>query len=313
LKYLSKVITLVLAVFLSTVTAQATAQVTAQVTAPTGTSAMPERITTGSSSLQGEAREALARAEGVAQEALRLYERHNVDFALWRQAIAAGQRAQRLAPDEPAPLRFLAEAYSVTLFYARAWDLWQRYEAAGGHLDEDAQAMLAVSGSQLAYSRYAAGDLDGALDLYLRVIGYAPDNLEAHVWAGRILLELGQPDSAAHYWEEVLRLDPSDARAEYFLALARDQARWGVAATTAFYEGVRLYEAGDLRQAQLQFARAGESNRGFTEAWAWLGRSYFEQGSYRDALTYYRRAANLAPDNETYRYFAQESERRMRE
>lgn len=285
----------------------------AQPNAAAGTLVMPERITIGSSSLQGEAREALARAEGVAHEALRLYERHNADFSLWRQAIAEGQRAQRLAPGEPAPLRFLAEAYSITRFYARAWDMWQHYEAAGGFLDEDARTMLAITGNQLAYSRYAAGDLDGALDLYLQVIGYLPNNLEAHVWAGRILLELGQPDSAALYWEEVLRLDPNDARAEYFLQLARDQARWGVAAATAFYEGVRLYEEGDLRQAQLHFARAGESNRNFTEAWAWLGRTYFEQGSYRDALTYYRRAASLAPDNETYRYFAQESERRMRE
>jgi tetratricopeptide (TPR) repeat protein len=274
--------------------------------------AMPERITVDPAVLAGEAGEALARAEGLAREALRVYPRHNADFPLWRQAIAEGQQALRLAPDHPAPLRFLAEAYSITLWYARAWEMWFRYEAVGGRFDEDAQMMLARVGSQLAYSRYEQGDLEGALDYYRRVIDLVPDDLEAHVWAGRILLELRRPEDAAPFWEEVLRLDPGDARAQYFLELARDRARWGVDAADAFYEGVRLYEGGDLRGAQQSFARAGELNRAFTEAWAWLGRTYFEQGNYREAATYYRRAVSQAPENDTYRYFAEESERRMR-
>jgi tetratricopeptide (TPR) repeat protein len=270
---------------------------------------LPVVYAQGRLTLSSEARAALERGEEKAQEALTIYERHNADFPLWREAIAQGRQALSLAPDHPAPLRFLAEAYSITLWYARAWEMWLRYEAAGGLLDPEARDMLARVGTQLGYLRYERGDLAGALEYYLQVIDRVPQDTEAYVWAGRISLELGQPEGAVPYWQEVLRRDPADSRAAYFLGLSHEQARWGAEAVDAFYEGVGLYEQGYLGEAQLRFASASELNPDYTEAWAWLGRTHFEQGNYRAARRAYRRARDLDPGNETYRYFVQESRR----
>jgi tetratricopeptide (TPR) repeat protein len=257
------------------------------------------------------ARESLQRGHEAMRQALATYEAHYPDRPLWQEAIRAGREAQRQAPGRPEPLRFLGEVYTITKWYGPAWNTWMSYLDAGGRLDAEVRAMLVEVGSELGYINYQRGNYDLSLRYYRRVIDLVPDALNAYVWAGRILIETNRPAQAVPYWQEVVDRDPGDARARYFLELARDQAEWGVEAVNAFREGVRHYEEGNLSAARERFARATSLNDRYAQAWAWLGRVEFERGNYRDARTFYQNASRLEPGNETYRYFAAESQRRL--
>lgn len=253
--------------------------------------------------LPTEAATALREGEARMAEALATYPAQYPDRPLWQQAFAAGRRAASLAPDRLEPVRFLAEAYSLSQWTGRAWGAWLDYARRGGVLDEAAQSMAAGVGHELGYGAYARGDLDAALDLYLTITDLAPRDVDARVWVGRILIETERPAQAVPYWQSVVELDPTDARARYFLDLARDQAEWGTRAVDAFRQGVAHYEVGEMSLARERFARATVLNPTYPAAWAWLGRVAFEAGAYADARRAYANAAGLEPGNETYRYF----------
>jgi len=262
---------------------------------------------TAAQSLPEAAADALAEGEAAMAEALATYPAQYPDRPLWQQAFAAGRRAASQAPDRLEPLRFLAEAYSRSQWTGPAWLTWEEFVRRGGVLDEEARDLVAIVGHELGFGAYARGDLDTALETYTRVTEWVPDDVESRVWVGRILIESGRPAQAVPFWRAVLDLDPHDARAAYFLQLARDQAEWGTRPVNAFREGVAHYERGDLRAAAERFARATTLNATYAAAWAWLGRVAFEQGEFVDARAAYANAAGLEPDNETYRYFLSRS------
>ncbi len=266
-----------------------------------------------SAPLSQEARRTLDRAQANAAEALQTYDTYRPDQPLFREAIRYGREAAQLAPDSPEPLRFLAEVYSVTNFYGPAFQNWQAYLEAGGTLTRVMREQAVEVGTELAYERYSRNDKDEALRLYTEVIDLVPEDPEAYTWAGRILLETNRPERAITYWQEVAELKPDDASAEYFLRLAQERARYGTEAVTAFREGVRLYEAGERRAAREQFARATSLNDRYPAAWAYLGRTAFETNNYAAAETFYQNASQLEPNNQTYRYFFEESQRRQGE
>lgn len=350
--------------------------------------------------LSEEAERALERAEAAMQEALGTYERQYPDRPLWQEAIRAAREATELEPGAAEPLRLLAEIYSRSNWYGPAWTSWNAYLDAGNDLSSADAPLFVAVGNELGYTAYSRGDMDAALEYYQRVIEVVPYDKEAYVWAGRILLETGEPEASIPYWETVverdateeraqyflqlarnqaeygidaanafqegvslyeegqlsaasgrfiqaarasesfseayawagrtllesghperaipywealLGRDETDARARYFLSLARDQAAWGPQAVTAFRAGVAAYEAGDLGEAAREFEAATEAQDGYAEAWAWRGRVAFEQEDYADAERYYQRASELQPENETYRYFYEEAQRRSAE
>ena len=235
--------------------------------------------------------DALAEGEARMAEALATYEAQYPDRPLWQDAFAAGRRAMALAPDHLAPVRFLAEAYSRSQWTGPAWNTWRDFLDRGGILDDEGRALAADVGKRLAYGSYAAGNTEAALERYVSVAELAPEDAEAHVWAGRILIETERPAQAIPYWRRALELDPEDARAAYFLELAQAQAEWGSAAVTAFRAGVALYEEDRLSEAAERFARASTLNTGYVDAWAWLGRVAFEQEQYADWAREARRLA----------------------
>ncbi|MCA9838857.1 MAG: tetratricopeptide repeat protein [Trueperaceae bacterium] len=134
-----------------------------------------------------------------------------------------------------------------------------------------------------------------------------PNYKDAAVWTARTYQEMNDPARAKPYWEIVLRLDPGDKRAQDFLRLAEVQASAGVAAGSAFLEGVAAFEAARLADAEASFQRALAENPNFADAWAWLGRVHFSLGDYAKAADEYGKAYQLNPNNDAYRYFANES------
>lgn len=261
--------------------------------------------------LPANAQEAVDRGEQFMAKALATYETQYPDRPLWQSAFREGHTAVSLAPGNPAALRFLAEAYSRANWPGPAEETWEKFIAAGGTLSAEDAELFANAGIANAYAAYQRGDLERAAELYLQVTRHAPHNLEATRWLGRILLEMQRPEQAVAVWRTLTELDPSDAGAQYFLQLSQAQARWGIEAANAFFQGVRAYEAGEMVRARLSFANATARNDSYTEAWAWLGRVAFEQGHFGDAHSAYSRAVSLAPSNETYSYFQKESQRRM--
>jgi len=269
------------------------------------------QITSLSEPLPPPARAALTQAREAAREALASYDTYTPDKPLFREAIRLGREAVRLAPDNPEALRFLAELHGVTGFYGPAFETWERFVEAGGVLDRNAQEQLVRAGTKLGYAQYERGDLEGALGTYRRLTELAPESVLAHRWVGRILLEQGRPRAAIPVWERVLELQPGNVGAEHFLRLSRQGARYGLEAVRTFYEGLRLYEAGRLQQARARFQEATQLSPEYAEAWAYLGRTAFEREDYGAAARAYGRASALEPQNETYRYFWRESQRRQ--
>lgn len=261
------------------------------------------------STLPQAAAEALVEGELLITEALATYPSQYPDRPLWQAAFEAGRRAAGLAPDRLEPLHFLARAYTLSHWIGPAWSTWEDYLRRGGVLSSDDQELVASVGKELGYGAYERGDHELALQYYLRVTDLVPQDAEAHVWVGRILVESGRPAESIPFWDQVSRLDPADTRAAYFLDLAREQSRWGSAPVNVFREGVNLYEAGQANEAAERFARAVLLNPDYPTPWAWLGRVAFESGDYADAGTYYANAVRLEPGNETYRYFLNESGR----
>jgi tetratricopeptide (TPR) repeat protein len=260
------------------------------------------------------AAEALAEGEALMDQALGTYPAQYPDRPLWQEAFAAGRRAVSLAPDRIEPIRFLAEAYSRSGWYGPAWVQWLEYVRRGGRdaLEDDAEAraLIAEAGHELGWGAYSRQEHDLALDYFLTVVDLVPDDVNAHVWSGRILIETERPEQAVTYWRRVTELDPTDDRAAYFVGLAEEQARWGTRAVNAFREGIAYYESDRMSEAEERFARAAAINREYVDAWAWQARVTFERGAYRQAAQLYARALALDPANETYSYFRSEALRR---
>jgi tetratricopeptide (TPR) repeat protein len=257
------------------------------------------------------AQEALDQGAAAMSEALSTYGAQYPDRPLWQEAFRHGRRARSLAPGRPEPLRFLAEAYSRSNWYGPAWNAWLEYLDAGNLLGPEDTPLFTEVGSQQGYNFYRQGRLEDAAEVYRRIIDEVPFDPQAHTWMGRLLIEMERPGQAIGYWQTVVDRNPGDARAAYFLELAREQSVWGTRAVNAFREGVRFYEQGALERARERFARASSLNGAYPDAWAWLGRVAFERDNYRDARTFYQRASSLAPGNQTYAYFHEEAGRRM--
>lgn len=257
------------------------------------------------------AAQALREGEALMREALATYPAHYPDRPLWQDAFAAGRRAAGLAPNHLQPTRFLAEAYSRSRWYGPAWEAWVELVRRGGRDvvtgDREAQAMIVEVGHELGFGAYSRGEPDRALDYYLTVADLVPTDVNAFVWAGRILVETERPAQAIGYWSRAVELDPADTRSRYFLGLAEEQAIHGTRAVNAFREGVAHYEAGRLPEAAERFARASVHNPDYAAAWAWQGRVAFERDRFGDAATYYGRAVELEPGNETWDWFHREA------
>src|SRR5690606_25431854 len=140
--------------------------------------------------LSTEAQEALRSGQQRAAQALTTYGDHYSDQPLWREAIAFGEQARRLAPDRPEPHRFLAQVYSITGWYIRAWQSWNSYLEAGGELDAQARGQLVEVASWLGQNSFARGDHATAISYFETILGIEPGNRLANDRLVRSYLEL---------------------------------------------------------------------------------------------------------------------------
>ncbi len=241
-----------------------------------------------------EATAALREAQTYAAEALAVYGLHRPDLPLWERAFEAGARAQVLAPGRPEPLRFLAQAYGVTGWTARAWSAWEAYGAAGGTFDSSARLEASAAAAKLGYQAFTAGNLQRALDLLSNALKLTPDNLSVASHLGQVELALGDAAAAATHLAQALPDYPS---LEPLLRRAQLGANFGLEAADAYLEGVDLYAAGDYRTAAKEFGVALEASPNFAEAVRGAAASAGARGRANEAVALWKRLAELRPDD----------------
>jgi tetratricopeptide (TPR) repeat protein len=252
----------------------------------------------------------LQQARNASDEAKATYATFDIDKPLWRDAMRLGGAAQRLEPDSPEIALFLAQTYSYTKWYIRAWEQWQKYLSLGQTLDnavsqvgEEAREQFAETGNELGFAAYEATNLQGALTYYQAVNKVLPDDLETLTWLGRIHLELGQPEEARPYWQRARELNPEDESIGYFSSIIEEQVTVGPEASSMFQTGIRAYEAGKLDEALQAFEWALSANDTFTQAYVWAGRTSLELGLSDLAVTYWAQVLELDPADTRAKYF----------
>jgi tetratricopeptide (TPR) repeat protein len=264
------------------------------------------RVTDANSLLQ-EARQA-------SQEAQRTYSSYDIDKPLWREAMRLGGEAQRVEPENPEIALFLAQTYSYTKWYIRAWEQWQKYLSLGKTIDEAAaqsdvaKTQFLETGTELGFAAYEAQNLEGALGYYKAVNEAVTDDVETLTWLGRIHLELGQPAEARPYWQRASELDPNNESIGYFSTIIEEQVTVGSEASSMFQTGIRAYEAGKVDEALQAFEWAVSANDTFTQAYVWAGRTALELGESNLAVTYWSRVLELDPADTRAKYFLEVSQ-----
>ncbi len=175
--------------------------------------------------------------------------------------------------------------------------------------DQAAYGVAAGSRFHAGIEAYERGDRDGAGAAFAAAVAANGDFVEAWVWLARVHQELGRYDDAVEAWERVLVLDPRDERARYFLNVTRQQRGVTAAAGAVFADGIAAFEANDLATAGMRFTEAVRIDPDALQAWVWLGRVAFSLQRWEAAAVAYRRAAELAPDDDDIAFFAEEAER----
>lgn len=243
----------------------------------------------------------LQQAQAAAATARNSGELASPDQLLWREVITLAQGARTAAPDDPEIMLFQAHLYSEVSWYSRAWRAWlDHYDATG--IAPDAEELSAAA-HNLGFSRYQAGDLQGAVDYYLQLLEFDPDNSEALSWVGRIYLEADDPDAALPYITQLQQLAPTDAGVAYQLSLAQAMDQFGAQAADAFFGGAGHYERGETRQALTAFEAALGANPQYFEAAVWAGRTALELGLPDRAARHWATAVQLQPDDTRSHYF----------
>ena len=243
-----------------------------------------------------EARALLRQAETTAVRAYFTYDRHTPDRPLWRETLQLARASRDRAPERVEPVRFLAEIYLITEWYARAWQTWQAYIDLGGELDSSALTQLSIAGRNIGFLSYQQDNLPRAEQFYAQVFDLNPADDEALLWLGRLNFEMQDPTAALPFWQEAVRRnlrEPQARTARYFLQRTQSQVIYGVAASDAFYQGFEAYQAGDLETAFNAFVRAINLNDGYVAAVRMAGRVNLERGNLEQALRFYRRANDL--------------------
>lgn len=177
---------------------------------------------------------------------------------------------------------------------------------------QDQWGTQATGAFDLGAELYESGDLTGALEAFSEAVALSPGYLDALSWSARVAQELGRHELAADYWQQVLRHDPDDEGARYFLNLAEQRLSFGGDVSDAFLRGMDLYRQADFIAAEVELTGVTEEFPEFAPAWGYLGQIHFARRDYPEAADAFERARELEPGNDEYTFFAMEARRLAR-
>ena len=231
-------------------------------------------------------------------------------------------KVHEVLPDDPLTLRWLGRIYFEQGEPSKALPYWQALtkqkpddQAAQYYLQRTQQQLSVGVQASDAFQRgvdlYDKGHKQEALSAFQQALAANPDFTEASNWAGRTSLDLGEPQLAAGYFQEVTRARPNDSGAQYFLQVAQAEATWGVEAGKAFYQGQSLYQKGQVQAANDAFVQALRANDGYLEAWVWAARTSQELGNYGDAVLYWQGVLQRSPGDSRAKYFLDQAKQQL--
>ncbi len=169
---------------------------------------------------------------------------------------------------------------------------------------------------KIGLAHHDRGELNTALDWYLKARQSNPTLVEAHYNAGLALYALNRPDEAVRCYQRCIRLRPNFAQAHNNLGqVLKDKGKWDDA-STCFKQAISLksdfpephynladicYRRGQIEEAITSYQLAIRCRPNFVEAYNNLGTVFKEQGNYDAAIQHYRIAIRLDPNlAETY-------------
>lgn len=126
------------------------------------------------------------------------------------------------------------------------------------------------------------GNLMPAIQEYTEVLKIVPDQYEAAMRVGALLMDTNAPDKAREFFERGIKLRPNDPDAP--LALANCELRLG--------EYKKAVEAANQVLAMPQCSKYQKAS-----ALNVLGRNAIQEGKYEDAMKHLKQALELAPEN----------------
>ncbi len=139
----------------------------------------------------------------------------------------------------------------------------------------------------LALSRIETGHHADALETYRQALLFRPNTVEARLGEGNTLRDLGRPEEAIAAFVAVLKLDPDNAQAHYFLAQMRnhrlpDDHEPEFVAMRACYDN----------------SQPGSPARGDL-AWG-MGHAAEQRGEYEEAFTFLQEAHHICQETQSF-------------
>jgi predicted TPR repeat methyltransferase len=160
---------------------------------------------------------------------------------------------------------------------------------------------------------------DKGIALIRRSLKVAPQNPNAWLNLGNILLEQDNAEEAKAAYEQAAKLAPDLSDSHYNLGIClrkMDDAAGAVKALdraialrpehapSHYQRGIAHRDAGDLPAAEANFARALELNTGYTEVYESLGMLLYRQNRVADAAKVYRAWVAQDPTSSTAAHLA---------
>ncbi len=155
----------------------------------------------------------------------------------------------------------------------------------------------------MAYADLEINNKAAALAGFQQAAQSAPTFIEAWREVGRLALDLGDANAALNAYQAASRLPSGNATDQYYLALAGDGIKYGLSAAQAFRNAYDKYLTGNKKAAETGFLQATAQNASYAKAWAWLGRTRYEQNQFASAATAYQKAVFLDPNDKSSIYF----------
>ncbi|AFZ68032.1 tetratricopeptide repeat protein [Deinococcus peraridilitoris] len=204
------------------------------------------------------------------------------------RAVPLYEQAVRLAPNDQSNQYFLGVARRASTFGAEATSAFSR-----------------------GYRAFEAGNRQAALNEFQQATRLAPQFTDAQRFVGRLALELGQGAVARQAWEAVSAQPGASAADKFNLDFAREVEQFGLEAVRAFRAAYTQYTGGNKAAAEQGFESATQQSPTYQKAWAWLGRTRFEQNNFTGAAQAYQVAVQLDPNDKSSAYFLTQAQRRQ--
>ncbi|MDV6373773.1 tetratricopeptide repeat protein [Deinococcus arenicola] len=271
--------------------APASAQDTITTPNPTGQPAFaPQPVTYPSAAA------AAAAAQTYAEQARSTYPKGsaNIDQVLWTQAANAAEAAVKAKPGNADYLKLRAGIYTEVGFWRQAELGWAAYFKVVPVVAGSPEARQAGAAQyNLGYAAYSRSQPDLAARYFTECLKLDPKNAQCAGWAARTALEGSDYARAQTLYTQALALTPGDRSLLYFQGLAQKASDYGPAATQAFSRAYADLDAGRKDRALTGFQAAALSAPNFNEAWRQAGRLALEAGNAQAALEAYQGAVAL--------------------